>query len=252
MIKYTLFLISFFCFNAIYSKSFKLRTEIVFPRDCSFYAHNGKIQNQSDICASNLTAVQKEMDSGYLKDECGNIKIFESAYEKNRDQIRFINIRPGKFIIESVCDTSAYNRSHIYFYYDESIQKPQKRDQVKKYNSPPIIFFPTDPVFKNKENLHWGLAPFIFKVGTRNFDSKTLTLDAFVKGLGDGSTGHYTRYKFYPKTFRPELVFTIIRNREDHKEVYNYEKGILPSGKGWRYISRKVKLKGFFNSDRNL
>ncbi|HMY69671.1 MAG TPA: hypothetical protein PK453_01915 [Leptospiraceae bacterium] len=192
------------------------------------------------------------MDSGYLKDECGSIKIFDSAYEKNTDQIRFINIRPGKFIIESVCDTSAYNRSHIYFYYDESIQKPQKRDQVKKYNSPPIIFFPTDPVFKNKENLHWGLASFIFKVGTRNFDSKTLTLDAFVKGLGDGSTGHYTRYKFYPKTFRPELVFTIIRNREDHKEVYNYEKGILPSGKGWRYISRKVKLKGFFNSDRNL
>ena len=224
----------------------QLRSRIRFPQDCAFLAHEGTRKTPADRCAESIQALDEAIKKTLLAKKCENLpplNSFVSGETPQAEQIEFLPLAPGKFILRITCSLGAYNRQSLFFIYDDELASSTQGAPI----SPKLILFPTDPLFQSNVTMRrWGLKPFEVTTHARHFDPKTQTLFAFAKGTGDGSTGYYTQYQFNKKDFLPRLILTIVKDIEDYKAPYQFQPEKKPNGKGWLSQKPKKEISGCF------
>lgn len=174
-------------------------------------------------------------------------KFLKSSYTKicqdfpsfsDNSRFRMLPLKPaqntsksnGKYLLEFQCNSGAYNASFLYFLFDS-----KKSAKKKTLPMPSIILFPHDIELLNIKDHkeRWQLKKHQAQVFTRYFDTNTLELTAFRKGIGDGSIGYYSKYKIDSETGLPRLLISFSRIEEDHQAGYNFTPESQPSGEGW-------------------
>lgn len=216
------------------------RTKIALPDGCAFIAHGGKAATPADRCAAMLVALQQSYERSPLKATCdawpalGDAAVGTAVPD---DRLRFIPLRPGRFLMQVLCTHGAYNAKYLFFAYDET-QPVAKAWTPDSATLPPLIVFPSHPVFQNDpEMAHWSVAPHEPLVFARAVDARTATITAFAKGIGDGRIGYYTRYRVDRRSFLPTLTLTAVRNDGKAAEGVAFSAHREPRGEGWqRYV----------------
>jgi hypothetical protein len=208
---------------------------------CKYLAHDGDQENLNDACAS----LQEGIDRTILTHP--NSVTCDHWIEKASDddsRFHWMPLSNTTHLIRLRCNSGTYNESFIYFFVDQAKILLSKRGTKRK--APPIVLFPNDPVLLKKKEIRskWNLKSHQAEVFEREFNAKTLKLEAFRKGLGDGSIGYYTHYEFNPKSGIPRLTYTAVRILEDHSSGYHFLPGKAPKGKGWHSFTPSSIVKG--------
>lgn len=214
--------------------SSELRRMISLPDDCAWVVHGGGKATPADRCAAMLSDLQRSFMQSPLKSQCDLWPDLDHAAigEDMAGRLKFIPLKPGKFLLQAQCSQGAYNESYLIFAYDETRNTSSRA-------VPALIIFPTNPVFQNEPKLqHWEIEPYEPIIASREIEAKTGRITAYFKGLGDGSIGYYARYSVDPITFRPALKLTIIRDENDHQNGWHFSKSSEPSGQGWQRFTQ--------------
>jgi hypothetical protein len=134
---------------------------------------------------------------------------------------QFHNMSRGRFIIEVVCRSGAYNSSSIFFAYDES-------------RLPATIH----PIRFPQPN-----GSFATEIWARAVDIRRGEIVEFRKRRGMGDAGYYARYAIDRKTLRPTLLEAIAKQETDgyypfHLDQIESKPQTIENGRitGWKRI----------------
>lgn len=211
--------------------------------DCQFKAHHGNRETWEDVCASFVESIHEKYPTSSYKDQCSDFQ--ETTFS---DHFQLIELSPVLDIMQFRCNSGAYNKSFLYFLFNKSHEKRSKRGT--KRLPPPLIQFPNDPQLLGNSAFQqrWKLDSSQTEVFNSNINLKTWTITSFRKGLGDGSIGYYTKYKFNQKTGIPNLLFSSTRILEDHSDGYVFDPNKNPSGNGWVSFNPPNPIEGSLTS----
>ncbi|MBA3242207.1 MAG: DUF1176 domain-containing protein [Acidobacteria bacterium] len=137
----------------------------------------------SSLRKSNLSPGDRRAWRGILKwpDECE--EAFEQTMGKETAGLEFYELSAGRYLVEIVCTTGAYQGYQFYSYLDETKSPPAAR----------LLTFETyesqdeDKLQKTEKQEMWGLP---------EFDAKTKRLRILNKYRGPGDCGSLARYEF--------------------------------------------------------
>ena len=168
----------------------------------------------SSLRKSNLSPGDRRAWRGILKwpDECE--EAFEQTMGKETAGLEFYELSAGRYLVEIVCTTGAYQGYQFYSYLDETKSPPAAR----------LLTFETyesedeDKLQKTEKQEMWGLP---------EFDAKTKRLRILNKYRGPGDCGSLARYEFPEGS--PVLKEFREKSKCDGKGAGNPEK--------WRRIS---------------
>jgi hypothetical protein len=229
-----------------------LRTKIQTPADYAYSAHARGLETAADICAGTLAKLEQTIRMSPLDSLCEdrpNLS-YLAAGKPLDDDLEFLSLSIGRFLIKVRCQSGAYNATYMFFPYDEASITPVflTDSSYDKRPALPLLVFPTP---KNNSAFADEYSPLLF---ARDFDLRNFTLFTLSKMTGDGSGGYYAEYKIDTLSFIPALQLVIYKNEPDHNDGYNFERGQKPHGKDWIEYKPKVPMKGCFMdvTDLNL
>ncbi len=207
--------------------------------DCQFKAHHGNRETWGDVCASFVESIHEKYPISSYKAQCSDFQ--ETTLS---DHFHLIQLSPALYLMQFRCNSGAYNKSFLYFLFDQSHAKRSIRGT--KRLPPPLIQFPNDPELLSNTDIQkrWKLDSSQTEIFKSNLNLKTWAMTSYRKGLGDGSIGYYTKYKFNKNTGIPKLLFSSTRILEDHSDGYFFDPNKDPSGKGWISFNPRNPIEG--------
>ena len=217
--------------GAVSAQSPGARDRITDPNACDFVARSHVSEAVYEhACATalrdfDITALRRECedlsdsaDRLKLKTRLNLLDVFLDANSPRSSH--FYAFSRGRFILELPCNHGAYNRSSVFFSYDES----------RLPASVALLRFPR--ASGDKEAQVWSR-----KVSVRH---RMIVEYRKYRGLGD--CGYFARYLLHSHTLQPLLLEAILKETCDGKSSFHWSGnlGKKPRGAGWvRLYKRK-------------